>query len=1518
MATAVVDQDFERMWEETADEYERITGHSLKQNVSLERENILSQIKDAKEVDKKERPKWDKAKKYLGNTMQFVATLGQFAATGASMVFGPSQMCFNAISFLINTAQKYDKIFSDLGNLFEKIEDFLRRFEVYARPKTVGVKIDHHLKSIINDLLRTFVRICGLSAQLASKRGRFMAALSMFAFASDQGVSAELAKLESLVMQETRMTVALTLETAQNNEARTTQGLSEINVSVQNTQGKIENVNNTASLTLETDQNNHAETTSGLSEININIDSLKGEMVKQGSTAALTLETLQDHGVKTTAGMTDIKASIEKAEKRNEQENFKKKNREKVRSVLRIGNDTWRERRDEYLGGAFPDTGRWLLDDSQFVSWANHLEGNRSDAIIALGGETGFGKSYLCSKVIEHQKDSYKDSNQTYRISVGYFYFQEDNRDSGKESNRDYGKDSKEDASLWNTALRHVVWQLAEDDVAYQKFVAGVCERTDSFTKTNEMWDKTIMDYSKSAATFVIILDGIDKAKEEPGKIQPLVKILEDIATMSRNSDQLQIRLFVGNWRGAECSTILGMPCEGGDDILKFIDYKMDRMPTLSKPDKDVQDLRTLIRDTLTAGAKGDYIKLTSMLKDISTKSRANDIKEVLSRSGEDREQTVRGQVARLNETLDQQDIEDLNEMLMWVVHGKWELSVKQMETILFLKNNESSLVALQDQIKEKYSLLLEVDDYDEVCASDALKYIKEIWQAPDAEEESSSTINTKLHKSEVAIVRRFLQQVCDDELFGKFGFEDFFNRKLGKKPATIDVTARYGNIKILLWCLQALCGDKRTKAELLQGYAGYNFQEHLTWARDCWTYEDDRINPVLKWFKDSVVIESFSEMDKKWVNNLTSNSKPEEDLLKPITKIMASRWLQSSEWTRNDSFYWVLGFVTKIASRKGGPDRVTKNLFSPELTAQMIFDCEEWARKELEISEPDLQWHFKLATTFKSFGYLEEATAQAELGRTLDPSSWRIDYLFACIQQEKSDWQASLQSFQQLADKFRSDPALRKDQEKFWVTTLDSLGDNLIELDQFEAAMKAYKELLDNFPNSYETVYKMVQHMLSRENFHGIIALLEELSTKQGESGVSQLSAVYHQYAWDWEYHEMIAHAVQKSNGLEFVKKAFKQAAGDAQNGDRLMFVDEDDSDRRMPIIAALTFNQGLTVFYCGTKNDGREEAIQIWEQGAAMKVPRGYSYYLANLFQERTVLKLAWCYLGMAREAGLGSQAAEELAKKMKALAERQARTNEDGSPLDIDLLMGRLHHLSGREKEARASVRGHIRVCLDLLSDDDPDNDWQAYLRLAVVLCPLDDDINALAAWSLIAPNEEEDKVESIVEQNEKAQQENNGEQQKSNKMGAPEAGEAKPDIAQAQPQRQETFDAATSEASEDFQDSVDNQSTISTDESTPRGPINYICDAHCGYRWTYADDIYQCKDCIDTTFDAKCLEKLKAGTLTRQVCSKDHQFLHVPKWDDAKKETKGSVRVGDEVLKIDDWVNRIRVRWGFDKI
>lgn len=92
-------------------------------------------------------------------------------------------------------------------------------------------------------------------------------------------------------------------------------------------------------------------------------------------------------------------------------------------------------------------------------------------------------------------------------------------------------------------------------------------------------------------------------------------------------------------------------------------------------------------------------------------------------------------------------------------------------------------------------------------------------------------------------------------------------------------------------------------------------WSESRVWMRQWWVFDDEYCGWVLDWFKDSAVSKGLQDKDKlEWVANLTSNSAPDDDLLRYIAETMAARWVQSDEWSVTDTYQWLLGYITKVS----------------------------------------------------------------------------------------------------------------------------------------------------------------------------------------------------------------------------------------------------------------------------------------------------------------------------------------------------------------------------------------------------------------------------------------------------------------------------------------------------------------------------------------------------------------------------------------------------------------------------
>ncbi|OJD28057.1 hypothetical protein ACJ73_00540 [Blastomyces percursus] len=280
------------MWREALVEFHKLSGHDPKKFTELRVDDVLGKMNQRKELDNKKAAKYGKARD----------------------VFGPSDICFNAVSYLITAAQNYSKIFSGIAELFERISAFLERFEVYVRSKCLGVELDTHLRKTIHELLRSFMRICALSIKI-SRENKFLLALEVFSFGSDKGIQVELHTLEALVKRETGMGVALTLESAKITEGNVTAGF--------------------------------AETQGSLKTIDSKVDNVTGQLSR----------------------VSNILERREHTDRMNETDGASKRNSEKIKSALKIEREVWRNDQEEFMRIRVPTTGEWLLTDPQFTAF---------------------------------------------------------------------------------------------------------------------------------------------------------------------------------------------------------------------------------------------------------------------------------------------------------------------------------------------------------------------------------------------------------------------------------------------------------------------------------------------------------------------------------------------------------------------------------------------------------------------------------------------------------------------------------------------------------------------------------------------------------------------------------------------------------------------------------------------------------------------------------------------------------------------------------------------------------------------------------------------------------------------------------------------------------------------------------------------------------------------------------------------------------------------------------------------
>ncbi|KAK6345274.1 hypothetical protein TWF718_007199 [Orbilia javanica] len=342
------------------------------------------------------------------------------------------------------------------------------------------------------------------------------------------------------------------------------------------------------------------------------------------------------------------------------------------------------------LGG----TGDWVLTEPLIQRW---IDGNIP--LLRLSGGPGAGKSHISSFLVRHLLEIQKKNR---KVSVGYFFF----------------KENDPSRNCFAIALRTIAYQLALSDPTYRRFIGNKCQDIGDIKKLANLWRHLFRVFLRSrfrSRTF-IILDGVDEAQRS--QLKAFLGLLWEICA-EENQIKGQINfLMVGRWdidwyveeifeSPVPCVDVL--PEKNSEDIKKFISDALKNNRNLKKTSPELQKE---ILDTLTIGAEGMFLWADFMLKEISAKTREGLVRQSLQKLPKGLPDTYERMFRSFSEALaDEPDqIEDLNEILLWVGFANQPLNIAELEVILELRYAEGGrILDLYDELTKKYASLFTI-----------------------------------------------------------------------------------------------------------------------------------------------------------------------------------------------------------------------------------------------------------------------------------------------------------------------------------------------------------------------------------------------------------------------------------------------------------------------------------------------------------------------------------------------------------------------------------------------------------------------------------------------------------------------------------------------------------------------------------------------------------------------------------------------------------------------------------------
>ncbi|KAI0443630.1 hypothetical protein F4803DRAFT_301435 [Xylaria telfairii] len=1439
-----------QIWKQVEDRVLQMAGGDstrIQQGLSIEQ--VLYYLDNAQADDKKAAEKHGSLKKVMSHTLSVIETVGGIVADGASMVFQPANVCYNALTFVIRAWRGYQGMFESLTGLLEQCVEFLDRLTYYAKSG-----MDAKLTKVACRHLQLFVEICDRALRLSQKRSKIMAFTKQL-FLIDDGVKDLLAQMKNLVGEEHRLVSAHTFKSSNEAAANSRDNLT----LAKKADAKLDAIMN------DKNEQRRAEETRRWRKAVIN--TLDFEQSERNSTT---------------------------------QEPKEPKDRWR---------DVWRKHREVAEG-----TGDWLSKHQSFMSWVR----GTSSSILGIEGGDGTGKTILAANTIMLLQKPNAIGILNSRSVVAYYFLEADSKAT---------VDKKE---IGYSVSNSLLWQLAKEDTPFLKSVALVCEKAKRFRNHQDVWTQLLLennDRINQDSVFFVVIDGLGD------DIAVLTELLQKLsADPTRHKTRVLLTgkpstfQILGSMEGVKFDKI-ELGCSNAPDVELYIRARLDKMGILKDHDQpDVPEMQEKIFNTLRA-TTGDYFKLGSVLDNIAkSNGDVGEINEYLDMAGQTGCEQLMKEIEQLNKTRSQKEIDEINEIIRWVNSSRDWQGPKQMEAVLALRtsNNSSqqtSLLSLRSKISTKYSLFSLIDGVVDYKLPEWKESIPRKRGKKNADGISNSG-SKEIHPAEINLLKHYLSTICPNDVYDKFGFDEFFNHKLTLKGSYICQDPDNSEITLALRCLTCLVerrtditkrmhsyahqhlyyhlkltdlslADRELKAEVgeklvklfttrygidsllyLDPINGVREEESIYFRQTIpenwkpWLFSEDGVDLLSTWFKDSAVLERVKET--QFVVAYKSADANRRDLLFTLGLEQAATRLfreESSKRQLLDAFMLLASYLQKRTvedSDHEEKDNFLNGLWNP--TIETVDLVEDWSGEKLGIDK-DAVWEAHAANLlfYLSGAHItnEDAEARARKALKLDPGNWRASYTLARVIKSQDEAIAILN---RLIEERASDAEWHdKESGKIMAEMLIDLGDKYWALeDKTQLAIEAYFRSLDKCRSLFKQYFRILQAIAERGEQNSVISFLEKLLNDPNESAKNAVDFVT-KGANDtgdlvWAIFRMFACAAQTTNRWDVLHTYYTEVtATKSRDG------------------SSFYFRRQYGIFLAEIKGD--EEASYavlkaLLEDGTKFD-DEGWRRYAIEILPGDIVP----IYTKLAFRKDKKGETAETIHTKVEMLcrdfeAVKQTYTHSV-------LAFARYFHLHGDEVRARKLARDIVMQALELLSDDDIENDYSSFWDLGRVFSTLRDEVNVFATWDLMARARKAEmkvyaaKRKALEEQTTKANEK----------------------------QLEETQDTNTPEEPSDL-----------PKPEMPTGEIAY-CDS-CGHEWTYPSEIWICADDLGRVqFDENCYRKLKEGTLETKICDKDHFFYHIGKRDEAglNKVEDGLVYVADRVITLEEWKSEVKAKY-----
>lgn len=318
-------------------------------------------------------------------------------------------------------------------------------------------------------------------------------------------------------------------------------------------------------------------------------------------------------------------------------------------------------------------TGSWITMHESYKHWTESQDQREISHVLLVSGPPSSGKSSaaaLITKRLEEAKD---------RTYVAHYFFPAS------------AKRSDDERDTVRYVLKYMAFQIARVDDTVRKQLSKACDEGSvalrGTASLERLWTDLKIGATGSGATYYLVFDGLENLPHEQAKM--LLSLIFSSKLAGQSARRVRV-LLTGTDNLLSASSMrnalrIQMEEHNGPDMRIIINEKLNTEGLLqhAEPGSDRQKAREKVLDKLPKNVGGSYslmkFGMDNVIRILSTRTAIKDLDKMLTGSINSHEVAIN----QLQRSLTAKEIDELNELLKWVLFSKTALALDQLESAM-------------------------------------------------------------------------------------------------------------------------------------------------------------------------------------------------------------------------------------------------------------------------------------------------------------------------------------------------------------------------------------------------------------------------------------------------------------------------------------------------------------------------------------------------------------------------------------------------------------------------------------------------------------------------------------------------------------------------------------------------------------------------------------------------------------------------------------------------------------------